>query len=50
METDIMQRILVLVDRLEGFESETKSVVNCREGEEEFLPGAASSTYGGRWG
>lgn len=45
-----MQLILVLVDRLGEFEGERKSVVNCRGGEKELLPGAASSTYGGRWG
>lgn len=44
-----MQLILVLADRLGEFEGERKSVVNCR-GEKELLPGAASSTYGGRWG
>lgn len=50
MESDIMQPILVAVDRLGEYEGERKRVVNCRGGEKELLPGGASSTYGGRWG
>lgn len=41
---------IVLADRLGEFGAERESVVNGRGREKELLPGAASSTYGGRWG